>query len=824
MIYFCAQQNRRALVLQHATLNGIDYLEVCQSGPDCGCGKQLLLTLLKDARKVNLTPSQVKITGGSAAGKAAVPIRILSIAPASNQAPHVLTVNLDEPGDFPTFTLSLTANASTNDPPDGFDPQLASVDFSFKAGCPTISDCVPDNCCAPPVRPKPDINYLAKDYDAFVQVMMDRMAVLAPGWRETHASDNGVATIELLAYAADRLSYQQDAVGTEAYLGTARSRISLRRHSKLVDYRIGEGANARTWAFVKPGATAPDPLNIPAGTLLFPRVPGLAPSVGTASKEARQLETSSTLGFATMQSAALHREQNEIHIYTWSDAGCCLVPGATGATLAGRFTSLAAGTVLIFEEVMGPDTGDPADADPAKRWAVSLTQVQSVDYLNRALTDPLNGNPITRIQWAADDALPFPVCISSQTATSGIQLTNVSVLRGNVIPADHGLWQDWEDLGIVPPAPPAPVTTASCTCGNANTVDAARPRYYPHLSRSPLTFARPFDDTAAASAFLRDTGPASPVLNVLDDRNRVWTILDDLLSSNASQTVAVAEIERDNIVFLRFGDGQYGATPDAGDTFQARYRVGSGTAGNMGRDTLGHIVVNADIAEVRNPLPAAGGTDPETMEHIRQQAPYAFRTQLRAVTEDDYGTMAALDPAIREARGTLRWTGSWYTAFVSVDAAAVGQPTAALAAKTEKRLDLFRMAGVDLEVEGAIIVGLRIEMNICADADHFQSDVETAVMKVFTTGDLCDGRSGILNPQNFTFGETIYTSPLVAAAQAVEGVSSATLTAFQRMDDPLSDGAAQGFLTMGRLELARCDNDPNRLDHGIFVLHMDGGK
>lgn len=817
MIYFCSQLNRRALVLQHPTLNGIDYLEVCQSGPDCGCGRQLLLTFLKDARTLSLTSAQISIAGGSA-------VQVAHVTPATDQAPRVVTVNLDQSGDFSTFTLSLVANASTSDPPDGIDPQLASVDFSFKAGCATVSDCLTDNCCAPPVRPRPDINYLAKDYDAFVQVMMDRMAVLAPGWQETHASDNGVATIELLAYAADRLSYQQDAVGTESYLGTARSRISLRRHAKLVDYAIGEGANARTWAYVKPGATAPNPLTIPAGTLLFPRVPGLAPAVSPTSSAAQQLETSGTPAFATIVAASLYAEQNEIHLYTWSDADCCLPAGATEATLAGRYTSLVPGVVLIFEEVMGPDTGDPADADPANRWAVRLTKVQCVDYLDRALTDPLNGSPITRIWWSADDALPFPVCISSQTATGGIQLTNVSVLRGNVIPADHGLWTYGEDLGCVPALPPAPVTTASCSCGSATTADAVRPRYYPKLSGSPLTFARPFDATASASAFLSDTDPASPVLKVLDDRGRTWTILDDLLSSDASQTVAVAEIERDSTVFLRFGDGEYGAMPDVGDTFQASYRVGNGTAGNIGRDTLGHLVVNADIAQVRNPLPGAGGTDPETMEHIRQQAPYAFRTQLRAVTEDDYGTMAALDPAIREARGTLRWTGSWYTAFVSVEAAIGDQPTPALVTNTANRLDLFRMAGVDLQVEGAIIVGLRIEMTICVDPEHFQSDVQAAVMEIFTTGDLCDGRTGILNPANFTFGETIYTSPLIAAAQAVEGVSSVTLTAFQRMDDPLIDGAAQGYLTMGRLELARCDNDPDRLDHGIFVLYMDGGK
>jgi hypothetical protein len=823
MIYFCSQQNRRALVLQHVALNGIDYLEVSGSAPDCG--RQLLVTLLKDARQLSLTPAQMTISGGSAAGNTASPIRILSLTPASNAAPKTFTVNLDEPGDFSTFTFSLVANATTLDPPDGIDPQLASVDFSFKAGCAPASDCAPVTCCPSSSPAKPDINYLAKDYDAFMQVMRDRIAVLAPGWTENHPSDTGAAVIELLAYAADRLSYQQDAVGTEAYLGTARSRISLRRHAKIVDYRIGEGSNARTWAVVSLVPNTPNPVSVPAGTLLFPMVPGLAPAVGSSSSAAQQLISTSSSGFATMQAATLYGEQNEIDLYTWSDTYCCLPQGATQATLAGWFPSLQPNTVLIFEEVMGPETGDPADADPAKRWAVRLTRVQSSDYLNRPLTDPLNGNPITGIWWSVADALPFPVCISSQTASAGTQLPKVSVLHGNVIPADHGVWQDWEDLGTVPAPPPAPITSTGCKCGSSAPADSVHPRYYPSLSQSPLTFARGFDDTASASAFLAETDAAYPALTVSDDRGRDWTILDDLLSSDETQTVAVAEIERDNTVFLRFGDGQYGASPDPGDTFQARYRTGNGAAGNIGADTLGHIVLDAAaIAQVRNPLPATGGTDPETMEHIRQQAPYAFRTQLRAVTEDDYGAVAALDPAIREARGTLRWTGSWYTAFVSVDAVTGAPPTASLLTATQSRLDLLRMAGVDLQVEGAVIAGLRIEMNICVDARHFQSDVEAALMKVFVAGNVCGGQSGILNPDNFSFGQTVYTSPLIAAAQAVEGVVSAAMAAFQRVDDPSSDGVAQGFLTLGRLELGRCSNDPNRLDWGIFVLNMSGGK
>ena len=139
-------------------------------------------------------------------------------------------------------------------------------------------------------------------------------------------------------------------------------------------------------------------------------------------------------------------------------------------------------------------------------------------------------------------------------------------------------------------------------------------------------------------------------------------------------------------------------------------------------------------------------------------------------------------------------------------------------------LNLLRMMGTDLAVEGALLVGLRIEMQICVDPQHFQGSVFSGLMKVFLTGNQCTGQAGLLNASNFNFGQTVYASPLIAAAQEVEGVLSAVLSVFTRMDDPSIDGVSQGFLTMGRLEIPRCDNDPNHLDYGTFVLHLDGGK
>ena len=185
MIVFCQDKRRRDAVLRTPDLNGIDYLEVMG---DPGCGKQLALTFLKDARALNLVADNVQLSGDTA-------LSLTSIQPATNQDPLTLTIDLGKTGDFSRYTLALVTSLQDPDPPRGIDPQLSSVSFSFKAGCPTPVDCLPTDCCPQTPRNPPDIHYLARDYDGFRQAMLDRMAVLAADVgrdpRRRHGRRNG---------------------------------------------------------------------------------------------------------------------------------------------------------------------------------------------------------------------------------------------------------------------------------------------------------------------------------------------------------------------------------------------------------------------------------------------------------------------------------------------------------------------------------------------------------------------------------------------------------------------------------------------------------
>src|SRR5262249_21506070 len=166
-----------------------------------------------------------------------------------------------------------------------------------------------------------------------------------------------------------------------------------------------------------------------------------------------------------------------------------------------------------------------------------------------------------------------------------------------------------------------------------------------------------------------DASAATPVItltSVLDADTKKWTAEQDLLGDAATDTHFVVEIESDGTARLRFGDEVNGRRPASDSTFTATYRVGNGTAGNVGADTL-IFCSDLNVTRCTNPLPAVGGTDPETPAQIRRRAPQAFMTQERAITMADYERVAEMNAQVENSVATLRWTGSWYTVFITAE-------------------------------------------------------------------------------------------------------------------------------------------------------------
>jgi hypothetical protein len=842
MIFSCCDNRRLAVLADQSVYNGIDFLDVVDEQSQALADRQRTLRVHFVHALVpgQLDESNVKISGGERITGIHVLQAFDEVLSSPSGDPNVLVVVVDAAGDFSTYTLTLVDSANSSHPPASFDRVLSTIDFSFKAACPSPFDCAAPTICPSIATEKIDISYLAKDYASFRALMLDRLAKIIPQWQERNPADLGIVLVEILAYIGDYLSYLQDAVATEVYLDTARRRTSIRRLARLVDYPLNDGRNARSWMHLDIRADIHG-LALAKNSLQFltrtntPSVilPKDSDSYKSALNEAPRV-------FEQMEPIALYAEHNSIPFYTWGDRGCCLPIGATYAWLRGSYPNLVAGNVLIFEEVKGPQTGAREDADSRHRAAVRLTAVDAtfIDPLGGQFDDPPTANPVavTRIQWGTEDALTFPVCVSSVTINGDFE--DVSLVLGNNVLADEGRTIKNESLPPVPGPNPAltiPNAPGSDRChrGQATLKPA---RYRPSLAQGPLTFADPFTYKPSASAQSAlsnrtfDSLLPQATLAVPSSKD-VWQPQRDLLHSHKEATEFVAEVENDGTAFLRFGDDTFGMRPPKDTQFVATYRIGQGVAGNIGCDSFRHVassdgsLLDPVIVSVRNPLPAAGGADPESIESVRQAAPYAFRVQERAVTADDYGLMAVrCNDSLQRALGTFRWTGSWQTVFVSVDP----KGSEALEEKTKEDvqqcMEAYRMAGHDVEVDAAIYVSLEIEIDVCVKPGYFAADVESELLDALSNRNLPDGTRGVFYPDNFTFGQTVYLSPIYARIQATPGVDSVVISKFQRQGKDSDEALKAGKMLLHRQEIARLDNDPNFPEHGTLNFTFTGGQ
>lgn len=911
MRYLCTLQRRLKAVKLAGLLNGIEYVEVRDTDESVQPLRQrtLYVHLLK--------PPPVDTTTGAVLGMAVVidggqriatvasewiarADRLPSLLTAAEQAAlvtglddpdHVLVVRTASRGDFSRYTLHLVAALGGFAPPAAFDLLLVELAFSFKVECPSDFDCGPECTCLPRRHASPTIDYLAKDYQGFRRIMLERMALLAPEWTERNPADVGVALVEMLAYVADELSYRQDAVTTEAYLDTARSRISLRRLARLVDYRVHEGCNARAWVRIQVSSPA---VTLAAGTVLLTQVADLPTRLAVGSRDHEAALDARPVVFSTVDPTVLHSNLNSLAFYTWGELGCCLPIGAASATLRGRHPDLRVGDVLVLAEVRSPTSMRTDELDPSHRQAVRLVEVTNATDPSGAVV-PGGMQNVTEIRWHDDDALTFPLCINVVDGDD-----DVAQAYGNIVLVDHGELIADEDLGSVPESRLDRVPAGGCDDPDDRV--AVPPRYRPLLSRGPLTraVAQPrvalFDvpltpalkarldarqyadplpalfsghgialpssgptvrgedplwsvgDAAHAYQLRNDLGKlgvfdvsadpaiddlagsphtALPAISLRRDLHGVpddWAPQFDLLGSDRGATEFTVETETDGTVQLRFGDDVHGLRPEPTSRFEASYRIGNGVAGNVGREAIVHIVSNDSAIEaVTNPIPAAGGVDPETADQVRRDAPFAFAVQERAVTEPDYAEVTERNGSVQRAAATFRWTGSWHTAFVTADRFGGLAVDAPFERRIRGWLERYRMAGYDLEVDGPVFVPLEVALHVCVEAGYFRADVAEEVRDVLSDRVLTDGRRGLFHPDNLTFGQSVYISAVHAAVHSIEGVQSVEVLTFERLREPESSGIDSGVLPMGRLEIGRLDDDRNFPERGILKLTFGGG-
>ena len=447
----------------------------------------------------------------------------------------------------------------------------------------------------------PTSDYLAKDYPSFRRLMLDQLAVLSPASAAAGPASLEMTLVEALAYLADNLSYFQDSVATEAYLRTARQRVSVARHARLLDYRLGEGCSARLWVQFE---SAADGVPVPCGTVVATGIPAL--------REARlPPDFDPSLGevFETLHPAVLTRAHNRMTLA----AGCTPRRHDTQALLASALPRLAQGDVLVFRHA-------------PSGWAQAVRLLSAVPK-----------EDVTAIEWHDEDALhDLP-----------LEGGEWSVL-GNIVLADHGGRRS-QPLPRLPPAGSSTLTLACADLGYGVPYrhDEALGQSAAAALRLDPREAEPAIRLVETARFLTPRGTEARV---------PWLGRREILGAGQFERVFAVEPAGHGRVTLRFGQGDRGCRLDAVWDHEAHYRSGGGSRGNVGAGTLAHVLSGDDrILAVSNPLPASGGADPETLDQARLRAPFVSREQRRCVAEADYAAMAELFPGVASARAERAW-------------------------------------------------------------------------------------------------------------------------------------------------------------------------
>ena len=111
---------------------------------------------------------------------------------------------------------------------------------------------------------------------------------------------------------------------------------------------------------------------------------------------------------------------------------------------------------------------------------------------------------------------------------------------------------------------------------------------------------------------------------------------------------------------ILFGDGEHGARlPSGYEHVRASYGVGLGPEGNIPPGSLNQLQSSvAGLEGVTNPIPATGGSGPESGDWTRQNAPTAARTIQRIVSLSDYEDFVRCYSGVGKAQARLLHTGS----------------------------------------------------------------------------------------------------------------------------------------------------------------------
>lgn len=476
-----------------------------------------------------------------------------------------------------------------------------------------------------------------------------RIPLYCPEWTDHNLSDPGITLIELFAWMTDLIIYRLNKVPDKNYV----------KFLELIGVKLAPAAPASAEITFRLAAPQPAPVTIPQGT-----------EVATV-----RTETEDSIVFTTTESLTIPPADLRYFLVTRDDQHFedRLPVLRQWQSLAGFGGSEEGRRFNLFDSVPQPGNAFYLGfGNSLRRTVLSVT----LDCLERAAPGIVPSNPPLaweywdgeRRAWVQFSRQPESDAWLEQDGTRGLNLRGDVVLhiprtaaeatiamreafwvRCRVIEGDDttGAYTASPQLAAVDVYTVGGAAMASNITrivGEVIGTSNGKPGQAMKVSRVPML---PLEQGETVEVQREDNAGWEP-----------WQQVSDFSRSGQNDKHFVCDPVTGEIIFgpvVRSPGGEtraYGATPPAGMAVRlTSYRHGGGPQGNVGRGTLTTLKSSIPyVASVTNRRVASGGVDPESIESAKLRGPQTLRTRNRAVTEEDFESLAReASPSVRRA-------------------------------------------------------------------------------------------------------------------------------------------------------------------------------
>lgn len=447
----------------------------------------------------------------------------------------------------------------------------------------------------------------------------------APEWTDHNVSDPGVTLIETFAYLVDQLLYRLNRVPEKNYLAFL----------DLLGIQLFPPSAAAAEVDFWLSAPQPDAVTLPAGT-----------EVTTATGESDEPVVFATTDELCVLPSELIR----------------LVSAPRGGEQRDRTRMLSEGRdIPCFQAV--PEPGDAllfGLPTPVPRCVVAVRLDSRVEGVG---VDPRQ----PPLVWEAWDGGRWQSCETGEDSTGGLNRPGEVIVY---VPAGHtasvvaGTAAGWLRCRVTEAEPGQPFYAESPTVREATVFTVGGTMSVEHaetVTDVPLGTSEGVSGQTfrlGRPPVLLDGEP--PVVEVSSPEGwQRWEVVDHFGRSGPDDRHVRVDATTGEFTFpptLREPDGTLracGAVPPKGASVRvARYRTGGGPVGNVARGAISVLRSSVPyVARVTNREAARGGAAGETVANARLRAPQALRMQERAVTAEDYESIARqAAPSVRRVR------------------------------------------------------------------------------------------------------------------------------------------------------------------------------